>query len=268
MLKLAARPQDDLHWVVQGDVQCFEFDLGLNDPYFPIEDEFYFNACANALTHFTKEIWPQFPKAKAILYRGSADFSAHFLWSEGQSAHFEAWKSEMGKCDEMHLKRLFCAAVFVNYFQMLASKLPDELLIELVLDTKNCGTLAETLHLLSPDRFDHFSLNTPVHFESNIGVCFPIDGQISQKNLGAIDEQLRALPSFRAVYETHLSEQWDGLDAIYVIEETLTERGKRILKGFQAAGGEVRFFGAEGFEPPTYWSQTSRASQTALCPEE
>lgn len=25
-------------------------------------------------------------------------------------------------------------------------------------------------------------------------------------------------------------------------------------------------FGAEGFEPPAYWSQTSRASQTALCP--
>ncbi len=28
-----------------------------------------------------------------------------------------------------------------------------------------------------------------------------------------------------------------------------------------------KIFGAEGFEPPTYWSQTSRASQTALCPD-
>lgn len=26
-------------------------------------------------------------------------------------------------------------------------------------------------------------------------------------------------------------------------------------------------FGAEGFEPPAYWSQTSRANQAALCPE-
>ncbi len=28
----------------------------------------------------------------------------------------------------------------------------------------------------------------------------------------------------------------------------------------------LREFGAEGFEPPTYWSQTSRASQAALRP--
>lgn|GEM_PF-7073321 len=29
----------------------------------------------------------------------------------------------------------------------------------------------------------------------------------------------------------------------------------------------IKKVGTEGFEPPTYWSQTSRANQTALCPE-
>lgn len=39
-------------------------------------------------------------------------------------------------------------------------------------------------------------------------------------------------------------------------------RGQNYLAALPLIG-----FGAEGFEPPTYWSQTSRASQTALYPD-
>jgi hypothetical protein len=51
-----------------------------------------------------------------------------------------------------------------------------------------------------------------------------------------------------------------------VIEEAVSVQGQRHLKGFIAAGGEK--FGAEGFEPPTHCSQSSCASQTALCSEQ
>lgn len=265
-MKLSAKPHDDLQWQIEGTPSVFEFDLGLHEPYFPLEDELYFNALAAALTHFTKEVWPRFPEAKAILYRGKADFSPFFKWTESQEANYQVWKEDRPLSDEAHLKRLFCAEAFVTYFQMLAHRLPDELPLSLILDSVNTGTRAEMLHLLSPERFEHFHVESGLHFESNIGVCFPPDSECSREVLIQLEHLMNRLPSFKPVYEPLLTEQWDGLDEIYVLPHALTARGKRKLMGFEAAGGKVNF-GAEGFEPPTYWSQTSRASQTALCPD-
>lgn len=238
-MKLLARPQDDLDWKIEDTPSVFEFDFGLNEPDFPLEDELYFNAVAAACDHFSKEVWPQFPASKAILYRGGADFSSHFLWTERQESNFELWVKEMPVGNEAHLKRLFCAEAFVHYFQMLAHRLPDELPLILDIDPKGVGTLAETLHLLSPERFEHFELDTHQNYRSNIGVCFPPDAECGREILQKIDRLLNQLPSFKPVYENLLTEQWDGLDEIYVLPEALSERGKRKLLGFEAAGGKV-----------------------------
>ncbi len=239
MILLPAKPHDDLHWNIEGNPSLFEFDFGLQEPYFPLDDELYFNSLSTALTHFTKEVWPRFPEAKAILYRGRADFSQFFKWTEAQEENYRTWKGERPGGDEAHLKRLFCAEAFVNYFQMLAHRLPDELPLSLILDPKNTGTLAETLHLLSPERFEHFHLETGLQYDSAIGVCFPPDSECSSEILKQLDLLLQELPSFRPVYEPLLTEQWDGLDEIYVLPEALTQRGKRKLLGFEAAGGKV-----------------------------
>lgn len=239
MTILSAKAHDDLNWKIEGTPSLFEFDFGLEAPFFPLEDELTFNALAAALTHFTKEVWPHHPEARAILYRGRADFSQFFKWSEAQEENFAIWKQERGEGEETHLKRLFCAEAFVNYFQMLAHRLPDELPLSLVLKAENTGSLAETLHLLSPERFEHFQLETGLHFESNIGVCFPPDSECSGEILRKLDLLIKGLPSFKPVYENLLTEQWDGLDKIYVIPEALTQRGRRKLLGFKAAGGEV-----------------------------
>jgi hypothetical protein len=241
MNKLSARPHDDLNWKIEGTPAVFEFDLGLNEPYFPLEDELHFQALSAALTHFTKEVFPQFPDTTAILYRGAADFSSFFIWSEKQLENYRIWKQDRPNNKEDHLKRLFCAEAFVTYFQMLAHKLPDELPLTLVLDAKNTGSLAEMLHLLSPERFEHFILETGLNFQSSIGVCFPPDSECSSEQIEKLNAFLPTLESFKPVYEPLLTEQWDGLDEIYVLEEALTPLGRRKLKGFLAAGGVVRF---------------------------
>ncbi len=228
-----------MNWKIEGNPSVFEFDLGLHEPYFPLEDELYFNSLGVALSHFTKEVWPLFPQARGILFRGKADFSSFFRWTESQEANYRIWKENLPHNDEIHLKRLFCAEAFVNYFQMLAHKLPDELPLTLVLNAENTGSLAQTLHLLSPERFEHFHLESGFQFESNVGVCFPPDSECSRQVLDTLDILLRKLPSYKAVYEPLLTEQWDGLDQIYVLPNALTQRGKRKLMGFKAAGGEV-----------------------------
>lgn len=148
MIKLSARPHDDLNWQIESHPSVFEFDLGLHEPHFPLEDELHFQALAAALTHFTKNVWPQFPEARGILYRGNADFSSFFCWSEKQEENFREWKEDRPENEEAHLKRLFCAETFITYFQMLAHRLPDEMPLTLVLNVENCGTLAQRLHLL------------------------------------------------------------------------------------------------------------------------
>jgi hypothetical protein len=237
-MKLACRTHDDLQWTIEGAPSVFEFDLGLNDPYFPLEDEMHFNALAKALTQFTQDVWPRFPNAKAILYRGSADFSRYFKWTEIQEANFVSWKENIAENSEEHLKRLFCAESFVLYFQMLAHKLPDELPISLILDTKDTGTLAEILHLLSTSRFEHFRVEA-INYQSNIGICIPTDTHCTTQVLQKLDALIQKMPSFRPIYETHLTEEWEGLDEIHILPHTLTERGRRKLKGFEAAGGHI-----------------------------
>ena len=238
-MKLSAKPHDDLNWQIEGNPEVFEFDLGLNDPYFPLEDELYFQSICAGLTHFTNEIWPRFPESKAILYRGKGDFSSFFSWSERQLANYQVWKEDRPQGSEDHLKRLFCAESFVTYFQMLAHRLPDELPLSIIVDPNQTGTLAQTLHLFSPERFEHFTLDTGLKFESTVGVCFPADSECSSDVIEKIDRLLSSLPSFRPVYEPLLTEQWEGLDDLIVIPEAVTAQGKRKLMGFVAAGGNV-----------------------------
>jgi len=78
-MKLSGRPRDDLNWQVEGNPPLFEFDLGLHEPYFPLEDELHFQALSAALTHFTQEIWPKVSTTKAILYREACQTVSYSL---------------------------------------------------------------------------------------------------------------------------------------------------------------------------------------------
>jgi hypothetical protein len=286
MIHLPAEPHNDLNWLQQIEEASslekitWKLDLGLEKPYFPLEDELYFQAITAGLAHFSTAIWPKFQEKTecAVLYQGAADFSEYFVWTERQEANWLSWKEDRPDGDEAHLRRLFCAEAFVAYFQMLAHRLPDELPLKLILDVSHCGTKAQTLHLLSPERFEHFLIEALPEQEASFGICFPSDEHCSLEILERIDQLIsRFNIPFKAVYEPLMTEQWDGLDNLYVFSRAVTSQGKRKLMGFCAAGGRVvtegillgmsNEIGAEGFEPPTYWSQTSRASQTALCPE-
>lgn len=235
---LKARPHDDLNWEIEGTPKIFEFDLGLEDPYFPLEDELYFHAISKSLSYFTDEVWPKHPASSVILYRGRSDFSEYFSWSESQEANFAVWKEGRGGNCEAHQKRLFCAEAFVSYFQMLAHKLPAEISVRLILEPPTSGSTAEKIHLLSPIRFEHFQIESSFRKDSNIGLSFPIDSKCTDLNLAVLDAYLIKHPSFRPIFEEIMIEQWEGLDEIHYIPEALSPRGERMLKGFEAAGGK------------------------------
>lgn len=247
-IRLPAEPHDSLDWSAQIEEASqregkivWEFGLGLDAPYFPLEDELRFQSLSLALASFAKEVWPRFQEktAHAILYRGSADFSRFFAWSEKQEGNWEAWKEGRGGANEAHMRRLFCADAFAAYFQMLAHKLPDELPLQLIFDRQYAGSKAENHQLLSPERFAHFLLEGEMG-DAQIGVCLPQDALCSQGALDRLDRLLAALPNpCRVIPESLLAEQWEGLDILCVLSGALTVQGRRKLMGFCAAGGRV-----------------------------
>ncbi len=259
MIRLSARPSDSLDWNIAPDATSimWHLDLGLEEGFFPLEDEMRFQSLTLALEKFGKEIWPRFQdKTKGvILYRGNADFSLRFSWSERQQENWKLWLEERPPAPIDHQRRLFCADAFAHYFQMLSHKLPDELPIYLFLDGSNAGTLAQRHQLLSRERFDHFHLALKGVPNSNrliwegekvnepplppTAICFPEEGKCSGDILNQLDNLMNSLPEYRVIPEAFLTEEWDGVDILHVIKEALTSQGERKLQGFCAAGGTV-----------------------------
>lgn len=123
----------------------------------------------------------------------------------------------------------------------------------------------------------------------SIALALPSDFLMSAQILDELKKLSERLEQahivFRFIPEEYLNEEWHQLDEIIYLSSALTPKGLRMLQGFEAAGGSLicygkplgleqeitldtfigRKIGAEGFEPPTHCSQSSCASQTALC---
>lgn len=274
MIELAGRPSDILDWnqkiyPQEGSI-LWRFDLGLEDPFFPIDDPMHFEAIALSLTQFTKEIWPLYRDRTlgAVLYRGSSDFHAMFSWTEKQRRNLGLWKEDRKGVSELHLRRLFCADAFVHYFQMLSHRLPDEMPLYLLFDVPEVGSPAERHQLLSRERFEHFLLATKGLSHTNgliwegdkivesgekpvEAICLPEESRCSGDVLQRLDllmEQMGKKP-FRIISEAFLTEDWEGVDILHVLSGTLGEQGKRKIQGFQAAGGIVSYSFLPGAVP-------------------
>lgn len=262
LIKLDCRPHADLNWAIPSTAKkiLWEFDFGLNEPFFPLTDELRFQSLSLACKHFSSVIWPAYKDQSigGILYRGSADFSSHFLWNDLQKASQTSWQELHPNGNQSH----FCADAFSSYFQLLAHHLPDELPLILCLDARSISSLSKALHLLSRERFEHFLLaiqrekwpqpgyywdETTFFFKNQpaaIGLCFLKNSSMTEERFFEFDKILDELyesnQPFRVIFEEFLTEQWDQLDEIHIIRDSLSSQGLRKLKGFEAAGGKVK----------------------------
>ena len=197
-----------------------------------------------ALQHFLETLYPKYPSQEIILYKGTP---------------------------EKDLSRII---------DQLVAELPDELAASVHFDIKEF-TMAKAAMLTSPERYPWVNVKPQLgQAGAPLGVLFPIEELCNQQMLKTFDELFAQIKSpFRIVYEAIFTESWDGLDEVIVLPNALSKLGRRKLLGFAAAGGSIwtkgeplglaqeKSFGVEGFEPPTFWSQTRRASQAALYPE-
>ncbi len=78
---------------------------------------------------------------------------------------------------------------------------------------------------------------------THTGLVLPLPEVMASSQQTLIDDVIETLTrqavSYRLLYESHMSEQWEGLDQLVVFPEMLSEQGKRKTRGFVAAGGRV-----------------------------
>jgi hypothetical protein len=266
IIELGCEPHHTLDWereiqlaretAAVGKKIFWKLGLGLEQPFFPLEDEFRFQSLTLPLAQFSKDVWPVFQEASfgLCLYRGSADLPVVFSWTERQKESYAAWILDEELPDDEHSRRLFCLEAFAIYFQMLSHRLPDEAAIFLLFDLTGFRTASQIFAALSKERFGHFMLGTKgrdlpregfrweenkVHFfpiDSSTGIVFP-ENHLAHKEFD--DHLVRMEKPVKVVFESFLSEEWEGLDRLYVLSKNLSPQGERMLKGFSAAGGEV-----------------------------
>jgi hypothetical protein len=225
-VELPCQPQHNLDWSSElrkakesGKKIVWYFNLGLEDPFFPLEDELRFSSISLALQQFTKDVWPHVQEQTLAmsLYKGAI-------------------------------------VEFAMYFQMLAHKLPDEAPIWLLFDIPQSMSIHKAFQSIFLDGFEHFEIalkgkelprdgyrwdreQIAYHYtNATTGLVFPSDPTAPFDHLIATEPSPE---SVRVVLEAYLAEQWEGLDRLKVLSNHVTPQGKRMLQGFMAAGGEI-----------------------------
>lgn len=249
----------------------WELDFGLAEGLrYPLSHASQFMSFKLALDHFRNAFWPEFgPHTCGIsLYRGSLDFTCHFLWDADQEKGFDEWLADRGETEITGtLRQLFCRDAVVEYLSLLANQLPRELMSCLMLDASGIEDPVQEAYLLSKEHFSCFLcfvkggklpreefgwetaagtmgfLGTKMP-ESELmetpktGICLPT--QLSPRDYGLIRKTLEGLESsFRLLPESLIAAEWEGLDRIFFPEGKLSRAAERMLIGFSAAGGEI-----------------------------
>ncbi len=171
-----------------------------------------------------------------------------------------------------HVLNLFCRDLSVDYLNILTESISESIPFFVMIDceeTKEPGYLAE---ILDKDRFEKYFVVTKGGPLPVQGLCFDDErasfGFISRRELQVQKKELAksavCLPGefyyrpkiteelnntllelnkrfihYRVIPQAQLLSDWHGLDYIIVLTKTLEQEGRRVLKGFTAAGGEI-----------------------------
>lgn len=254
----------------------WKIDLGLfSRLQFPLSNQVQFLSLKSALEHFCETVLPEFQqKTEGVcIYSGTPDFSHAFPWDLELSLRFQEWIEEAFDLLELnqilttrvrsysdithdqilpekrsHLLRLFCLDVATEYFKGIFSSLPAAIVSYIEYDAAMIKSPLVCAEALVKERYGriHLIVNNSPFPKSDCakkGICIPI-GILARRFSYQEMEQfllnlLKKKEVFRLLTEDNLTSQWDGLDEIYLLPNTISSQGMRKLQGFSAAGGNI-----------------------------
>lgn len=201
-----------------------------------------FQALLLSLKHFREVVWIPFQdKTEAvILYEGSLDLTPTFPWDDTQEQNLRSWLHERPL--NPPLLRKYCLEAAAEYLGLLIQAIPDEIPLRLNLDASSIADPFEKVELLNPARFPRLTLNVQGKGSLRLGdvptqiaLCLPSTSAMAPAVHLLEKKQL----PYKLIPEEDLITSWDQLDLLLYDSSTLTPLGKRKLRGFEAAGGQV-----------------------------
>lgn len=237
------------HYISQGFRLFWDLDLGLFQGLCePLSDQTQYLTLGLSLKHFRDTLWKEFREHTIglSLYRGSTTLHGkQFDWEEA-----------------------------VDYIHHLAGQLPGELPVCVCFDTQEACDPFRFAQLISKERFDRLHRCITEHLlpaqaftkqpagylsehkqelhaaPSLLGICLPMHAKCLPEYAQTLQNVVRQLMDdskpFRFVCEAALTTEWDGLEMLLVVPQTVTSQGIRKLRGFCAAGGTVLTLGPVG----------------------
>lgn len=142
---------------------------------------------------------------------------------------------------------------FADYLHLLASYLPDELPPIALFDCPGDPLL------FSKEIFSHIHLGfrsgpigviewgsalVPRQYNGTLGILLPLreKGTWFDKVDACLKECDRKGIAYRLIAEPYLTEEWDELAELVIFPELISPWGKRMVRGFEAAGGKSIIF--------------------------
>jgi len=250
VIQLSALPSDDLSWQEEQNIASkaggkihWSINLGIDPVSCSLTEEGIFQQRAMALTTFAKEIWPKFQAVtECVILATSA------LYRKIDPLDECEW--DLDVVEEPLRSRMQAMGMFMEYIHRLASYLPDAVPASVQVDVRSAKNKSDVVILLSKERFRHITMDVvgwAPEQKSTIGVVIPEDAFCSPDTLRVFEELLLWVETnhgnFRAVPESLLNEEWDGIDLLIFYAPATTLLGKRKALGFAASGGKIVSYG-------------------------
>lgn len=261
---LKADAKADLNWenaqeeadqaIASGKKILWQLDLGLSD--LPLLDDVSLAALRLNVQHFASTIWPKYKTQTLMLSFAQLQGPVEpFFWNPHHEQTFTQWHKQgfFKEFDREFAKVVYKADVLSDACQFLASTLDEQCLAGICWDMSGLS-LKEQLILGSRARFEYLVLGlsntlpflgdfdtSPQPLET--AFCLPSDAQLIPEALdhlvASMEELSKLEKTFRIIPETALTQQWHALENLYVSEKMLSPNLKRMLLGFEAAGGQI-----------------------------
>ncbi len=250
----------------------FEIDLGFSEKTVLLRDPAGFFSRGIAITKFEEEIFRPYKEyiSAIILYRGDGVFRDSIEKDASLYSDFLDWKKDFfGEEVPSHqMYRIFSMELFMQYLHRVSASLIDDIPLVALFDLKDSLRPSYQAEILSKSFFPYilpgvkhskiafkgFGWEESGYFgsighkaylplekeEALFGIALP---EVGKMPYDLFDQTIGFLEknniSYHTFPESLMIESWHGLNHILVFSETLTDEGIRMLRGFNAAGGEV-----------------------------
>lgn len=256
IITLASGMKSSLDWSQQVQVAnqvdevIWHFDF---DVCQPLDDEAQLACLQLALDHFKDTILPTFSqKTKgAILYQGQIPVV---------EKNYEDWLFDRGLLDSKFNLKQHSRDVFLDFLKLLMVALPVEVEPYICLDLSDLSlkeqllfvsyeplwdfkvALKGTPSFLAPYLWDEGIIKMSDSLHSNN--AFLIPSIITNEFLSNFEQKIKDFKgqSFKLCFEDRFNMQWDELENLFIDSKSLSPTGKRMLQGFEAAGGNLFYF--------------------------